>query len=557
MKKSIIILVLLCSFNAWAANEKKVKSDVSKVTVFMQGAQVYRTAPVTVSSGVTQVIFSGLSPQIKPSSIQAGGKGSFIILDVKHNIKYPEPPQQAPSELPKEIVKEISVLEDSLTEIEFKSTDIRERRSALQLEKDMILKNKLARSEGKSDSLEVLKQAMDFFHKKLSEINTMLGKINREEMKIGKIQTALNSRLTELRTYKVNTEPEKKYEPEHQVIVTVSAEAAASGTIDISYMVTNAGWVPSYDLRSTTPSDPIQLTYKADIFQSTGEDWTDVNLKLSTSNPNKSYVKPELPIWYLTYYTAVREIPIPGGARAQSQANLKTLSSKDEEAIADIYNKLSPAESSANYAQLVETMTNVEFTIKLNYTIPSDGINHTVAVKSDQLPATYVHYLVPKLESEAFLLARVTGWENLNLLPGKANLFYEGTYVGETVINPSVINDTLDLALGRDNGITVTRTRMPVKEGSKLLGNDITKTITWELRLKSNKSKPIHLIVEDQIPLARTTDIKVAMKDHGKASYNVSNGSLKWDFNMDPKTYKSLKFTYDITHNKDMPLSMY
>lgn len=557
MKKSIIILVLLCSFNAWAGNEKKVKSDVSKVTVFMQGAQVYRTAPVTVAPGVTQVVFSGLSPQIKPSSIQAGGKGSFIILDVKHNIKYPEPPPQKSNEIPKEVVKEISVLEDSLSEIQFRIEDVRERKSALQLEKDMILKNKLAKAEGKSDSLEVLKQAMEFFHKKLGEINTLLGKISREEMRNSKLQTAITNRLNELRAYQSSNEPEKKYEPEHQVIVTVSADAAASGTIDISYMVTNAGWVPSYDLRSTTPSDPIQLTYKADIYQSTGEDWTDVNLKLSTSNPNRSYVKPQLPIWYLTYYTAVRQVTIPGGARSQSTDNARVLSDKDEAMLDKKFEELSAAQSSANYAQLVETMTNVEFTIKLNYTIPSDGINHTVAVKTDELPATYVHYLVPKLESEAFLLARVTGWENLNLLPGKANLFYEGTYVGETVINPSVINDTLDLALGRDNGITVTRTRMPVKEGSKLLGNDITKTITWELRLKSNKSKPIHLIVEDQIPISQTTDIKVVLKDQGKASYNVSNGSLKWDFNMDPKTYKSLKFTYDITHNKDMPLSMY
>ncbi|MBK7970689.1 MAG: hypothetical protein IPK08_18175 [Bacteroidetes bacterium] len=108
---------------------------------------------------------------------------------------------------------------------------------------------------------------------------------------------------------------------------------------------------------------------------------------------------------------------------------MNTLSSKDEEALTDNIKKLSAAESSEKYAQLVETMTNVEFTIKLNYSIPSDGITHTVAVKSDKLPATYVHYLVPKLDSEAFLLARVTGWENLNLLPGKANLFYEGTYV--------------------------------------------------------------------------------------------------------------------------------
>jgi uncharacterized protein (TIGR02231 family) len=557
MKNCIVFVWLLCSLQVMGNNEKLVKSTVSKVTVFTRGAQVHRSAPVTLPGGVTQVIFSGLSPQIKPSSIQAGGKGAFVVLDVKHEIKYPQPPAPVVSELPKEVIREIAMLEDSLTEIQFRSDDIKERRSALQLEKDMIVKNKLAKAEGKSDSLEVLIKAMDFFHRKLADLNSQLAKINRDEMKNSKRQTLLTTRLNELRTFKINTEPEKKYEPEHRVIVTVSAEAAVSGTVDINYMVTEAGWIPSYDLRSTSPSEPVQLTYKADVYQNTGEDWDDVNLKLSTSNPNRSHVKPQLPAWYITYYTGLREVTVPGMARSTSPANVNTLSSKDEEALTDNIKKLSAAESSEKYAQLVETMTNVEFTIKLNYSIPSDGITHTVAVKSDKLPATYVHYLVPKLDSEAFLLARVTGWENLNLLPGKANLFYEGTYVGETVLNPSVINDTLDLALGRDNGITVTRTRLPVKEANKLLGSDITKTISWELRFKSNKSKPVHLIVEDQAPLSRTTDIKVAMKDQGNASYNTTNGLLKWDFNLDPKAYKALKFTYEVTHNKDMPLSMY
>ncbi|MBK8414379.1 MAG: DUF4140 domain-containing protein [Bacteroidetes bacterium] len=163
MKNYLVMLLLFCSFHVMGGNEKTVKSTVSKVTVFTRGAQVHRSAPVTLSGGVTQLIFSGLSPQIKPSSIQAGGKGAFVVLDVKHEIKYPEPPPPVVSELPKEIIREIALLEDSLTEIRFKSDDLRERRSALQLEKDMILKNKLARAEGKSDSLEVLIKAMDFF----------------------------------------------------------------------------------------------------------------------------------------------------------------------------------------------------------------------------------------------------------------------------------------------------------------------------------------------------------------------------------------------------------
>lgn len=111
--------------------------------------------------------------------------------------------------------------------------------------------------------------------------------------------------------------------------------------------------------------------------------------------------------------------------------------------------------------------------------------------------------------------------------------------------------------LWRDNGITVKHTRIPVKEGNKLFGNDITKTICYELRLKSNKSKAINLIVEDQVPVSQIKDIRIAVKELNNANFNETTGLLKWDVTLDPKGYKALKFTYEITHNKDMPLSMY
>ena len=164
MKKLIVVIACLFSIKSLASAEKPVKSDISKVTVFTQGAQVFRSASVTLSPGTTQLVFSGISSKIKSSSIQAGGRGSFVVSDVQYRIQYPEPPKTDGTELPKEIVKEITLLDDSLIDLGFRRDNITERINALQLEKDMILKNKLARSEGKSDSLPVLQQAMEFFH---------------------------------------------------------------------------------------------------------------------------------------------------------------------------------------------------------------------------------------------------------------------------------------------------------------------------------------------------------------------------------------------------------
>lgn len=548
--------MLFIALSASAVNEKIVKSAVKNVTVFTQGAQVFRSSSVSLSTGVTDLVFQGISPFIKPTSVQAGGKGDFVVLEVRHQIKYPEPTKPADGTLPKEVVKEIKFLEDSLIEIGFDRDELADRKVALQMEKDMIMKNKLSNGEGKSDSLPILKQAMEFFRLKLTDINIQLNKIKRDEQRNANATNLVNARLSDLRKYKNSEEPQKVYAPIHQVIVTVSADAPVTCTVDVSYMIANAGWVPSYDLRSTTAAAPVQLTYKANVFQTSGEDWDNVKLKLSTSNPNRSNIKPALPPWYINYYTAQRETKIPTGARSTSTGNT-SISDVELDAIKKDMNEMTPAQSAANYSQLVETMANVMFEISLPYSIPSDGATHIVSVKTSNLPATYYHYLVPKIESEAFLLAKVTGWEELNLLPGSANVFYEGTFVGETVLNPAVINDTLDLAFGRDNGITVTRTKLPVKESNKLIGNDITKTITYELRMKNNKSKALNLVVEDQIPLSQNQGIKVEMKDAGKADYNTQTGLLKWNLSVNSKEYKTLKFSYEVTYNKDMPLSMY
>lgn len=551
----MIMAIMMIALQAQAANERTVKSAIKKVTVFTQAAQVFRNATVNLNPGTTNLVFTGISPFINPTSVQAGGKGNFIVLEVKHNIKYPEPPKPDDGTLPKEIQREIKLIEDSLSELGFVRDELTDKKNALQLEKDMILKNKLTLGEGKSDSLPVLKQAMEFFRIKLTDINTQLNKIKRNEKRNLSDNGRLTARLNDLKTYKDSEEPKKNYEPIHQVIVTVSADEAVTASVDVSYMVSQAGWTPSYDLRSSTAALPVQLTYKANVYQNCGEDWDDVKVKLSTSNPNRSNIKPVLPLWYINYFMATKETRFPGAAREKSALNMNA--DEPSSALKKDLNEMSPAQSAANYSQMIETMTNVEFDIQLSYSIPSDGINHVVSIKTKELPANYYHFLVPKMESEAFLVAKVTGWEDLNLLPGRANVFYEGTYVGETVLNPTIINDTLELALGRDNGITVTRTKLPVKESNKLLGSEVTKTVTYELRLKNNKAKQVNLIIEDQVPITQNKEIKIEMKNSGKADYNDKTGLLKWDTNIGSREYKTLTFSYSVTSNKDMPLSMY
>src|SRR5207237_909520 len=119
-----------------------------------------------------------------------------------------------------------------------------------------------------------------------------------------------------------------------------------------------------------------------------------------------------------------------------------------------------------------ENQLSVDFDIQLPYSIPSDSKAHTVDVQSYNIPASYSYFAVPKLDKDAFLLARVTKWEELNLLPGNANIYFEGAYVGQSFIDPRNAKDTLDFSLGRDKKIVVMREKKKDLNSTKFIGSN-------------------------------------------------------------------------------------
>jgi uncharacterized protein (TIGR02231 family) len=206
---------------------------------------------------------------------------------------------------------------------------------------------------------------------------------------------------------------------------------------------------------------------------------------------------------------------------------------------------------------MTETMAMVEFELKLKQTIPSDGQSHLMAVKSENINSTFEHFIVPKLDKDAFLIAHLTGWEELNLLPAVANIYYDGTYVGQTRINPSVMSDTMDLALGRDRGIYVTREKTDDEEKVKALASEKTKTVTYEIAIKNYKNAKINLTIEDQIPVSTVEEIKVEMIDKSKADYDEKKGLLVWKKEIGAKETQKFTFKYSMKYDKNKTLAAY
>jgi len=553
-----IVYLLICivvPIFCYSNNEKVLNSTVKNVTVFLNSAQVNRSANFSLDAGTTDLIFEGISPFINSKSIQVKGTGKITIIDVKYRILQPEIELPTFTTLPPKIINDIKLLEDSLNDLSFDIDDILNKKEVLNLEKNVLLQNKFMK--GSVDTIPELKDAMSYLRKQLNDINAELNKLKRIEFKLNSNKSEMQQRLNTLKAYNNQKNPEKSKDVKHQVVVTVSVDEPVQGKLNINYMVTNAGWNPEYDIRAEGTDKPVTLVYKANVYQNSGEKWENVKLKLSTINPNQSYAKPNLGVLYLNYlYNTVvlaqsRREQMKEGNYAGCVSQPAYLDDELEK------NKMKDvmANYSSDYTQAQQTMTNVEYDINLSYTIPSDGQYHKVAVQNYELATDYYHYLLPRIDKQAYLVAKITDWGKLDLLAANANIYFEGTYVGETSINPSILQDTMEISLGKDRGIIVERVKDKDNVRNELIGSNVKKTIQYNIKLKNNKLQLCNLVIEDQIPISQNNEIIVKDLDLSSAEYNKLNGILTWKAKLKSQESKTISFSYEIEYNKNKQLA--
>ena len=552
---------MFISFGATAVEEKIVPSNLSKVTVYSQGAQIYRTSTYSVGKGVTEIIIDGVSSQIDANSLQVKATGNVIILDSKFGIFYPKPETPKLDGLPLKIRKQIYNLEDSIFNINYEIQTYQDEIDVLVSTKKILSNNGAIKGQGKvNDSIALLKEAIDYYTIKMMEINKKLQVLNRYKTKKVRARDGMNIRLTELRNYQnsvnLNNKPKG---PTHRITVTLKANDLAKGKLNVSYLVSGAGWRPIYDLRSEVSSGKINLNYKAQVFQNTGIDWDNVRLNISTNNPYQNKTKPDLHPWYIDFYvhqqnTYKEEGKNKSDLKRKAEAYGYTVGAL--KAASDESEEVMDAFTADQFVEVVEHMISAEFKIDLPYTIKSNNQQHMVLVKNADLDANYKYYSVPKFDQTAYLVAQVTKLDELQLVPAKANIFFDGTYMGETYLDPSSMNDTLNLSLGKDPNIIVKRTLMKKECKDKVVGTKHERTSVYSIEVKNLKSKSIELVIQDQIPVTSNPEIEIETLDLGKGTIDKSTGIIEWRFNLKPKGKKDLQFGYKVKHDKDKNLTL-
>ena len=285
MKKIVFILGSLFLSIISIADDKNVESKISEVTVFLQGAQITRISDLVLPKGVSEITFVKLSANLDAGSLQVTAPEKAKILSVTYRLNDH-----------KEVNNdtEIKILQKQRDDKNFEMQKLNKLLKVYESEEGLLMGNSKFSGTESGVNLEELKQAADFFRKKLEEIS--LAKLEIEKQKTGLQEdiNELNKKITESASIRPD--------PTGEVIVKIEVQSPATIPVKISYFVLNAGWTPDYDIRVSNVNEPIALTIKANVTQKTGEDWKDIILTLSTNNPRKGNNKPEMSPWYLGYY---------------------------------------------------------------------------------------------------------------------------------------------------------------------------------------------------------------------------------------------------------------
>lgn len=529
--KSAISMFLLLAPGLWALGQPvQVTSEMKEATIFFQGAQLTREAQVRVPAGINELVFTQLPLDIDASSIQVRATGALTILSVSHRTNFLESPA---------LSKEIRQMEDSLR---FYKNRLDLNRATLKVyeeEEALLAANRSLGGSERGVQVAELKAAADFLRQRLQDIKANWLKVRQDVEKDEERYNRINQQLSRLRgnsTAQVG-----------EVVVQVSAHAASNSNFSLSYNIYQAGWVPVYDVRVADIDRNLELMLKADAFQNTGEDWKNVRLTFSTGNPRQWGQKPRLSQWFLRY-----EEDVVALRARQAGAVLNEVYAMDAEAAQYApAPKAEEALSAEDFVQVQEGQTTREFVVNTPYNLFSGRDRRVVELEGHSLPAQYEYYVVPKLHTDAFLVARVADWQDYALLPGEANLFMEGTFLGKTFIDPGMTTDTLELSLGRDQNIIVKRERIKDQSKRNFLGNRTTDTVGWEVSSRNNKGVPITLTIQDQVPLSTQQDIEVSVEEMSGAAYDKDRGFLSWRMELRSGETQQRTLRYTVRYPKN------
>lgn len=534
MKTRQFITILLLSF--YGITLSGVDSDIEQVIVYRRGAKINRTAQFNVVPGNQEIIISNLTSSIDANSLQVSLRGNATLLSASVRTNY-----MGYRTLPKRTQQ----LKDSLELVNEKINWLNNEQEIYSGEEKLIQDNQRIVNEKEKITAQDIAQLADFYRTRLMFIRKKMFQNAKDLKDLNDTKKRLEKQLQDMQY--------KRGKQMGEIVLNIASNQSAKINADLSYLTHSAGWAPVYDLRCEGIEKAIDLVYKANVFQTTGYDWTGINLVVSTGNPTMNNDRPILNPWFIDFY----QEPVVTGygthkKMAPQTATSNILLMEEAAEVADMERAQPPVPY-----QVMQTTTEmaIEYAIKIKQDIPTDGKEHIVPISNFDLPAGYSYHTVPKLDQHAYLIARIGDYNQYNLLPGQANIFFEGMYIGKTGLNPRVTSDSLIVSMGLDDRISVERNILKDLTSQKVVGANKKEVKGYEIIIRNNKTQTVNLEILDQVPLSRNKEIEVEIVEIGDAKYTADYGRLLWNIDLKPGETKKIRFIYSVKYPKDRQLS--
>lgn len=513
-------------------------SDITAVTVFSDRARLTRTGRVTLEAGRHQLAFTDLPLALLPDSVRASGKGTARakLLGVSTHLEHY---QETPAAAVRELEEQLQAAYDAGAELAARQAALGKEQANLEslgaqsetFARGLVLRNQKPAEQG---------AIFDFLRERLARLQAEILAVMREKRENDKRVDQLKRRLEQLRA----AQPKQRY----LAVVEVEVTAPGDLTVELVYMVQGAHWAPLYDLRLS--DGVLDVTCLAQVRQTTGEDWRNVPLTLSTAQPALALTVPELQPWYVM----PKPPPMPQPLRAAAKVTLAGA----EMAAAMPAAAPRMAEPQAEYDAVAEAAAVSSAGAALTYQlsgradIPGNGDPRKVTIANFPLKPKLDYVTAPKLQAACFRRALVKNESAYSLLPGQAQLFEGDDYLGTTLLEFVAPQQEIELFLGADERMRIER-ELTLREVDKnLLGDKRRIRYGYTLTLDNLRGAPQTITVRDQLPLPRDEQIKVRLDSADpKPTEHDDLNLLEWKLEAKPGKTK-VKFEFTVEHPRAM-----
>ena len=536
---STVFLVVCIFTQSNATNRKNILSKPDEATVFLQGAELKHSASATLSRGTNELLIEGLSTDVDPNSIKVKTSEGVLVSSYEFVKETVSKSNMEP--LRQKIQDSINTYNDKIKLICIETKVYEETHELF----GKSITQKILGSETDSVqyrmSIDELTKSIDLYKNKSIEVETFIMKKNDEKERINQEINRLNKELMLIKDEKQTVGILK---------LNVTSSEAKTSQFIISYCTHAAGWRPYYNINVVSIDRPVQIISKAKVFQTTGIDWKQVRLTLSTGTPGNGRIAPLFRTWFLSHRQIAdhKDFDMAQNAYIYSESRIQ----KESLETAITENTLD------DYLTINDNQLMMTYQIDLPYTIPCDGKEQNIDLRTQEAKATYHFYCAPKLDPESYLLAEISDSSKLDLPRGRAQITYDGMFIGETVLDGSSTLKELTLTLGTDHRVSVKREKAHDFSSTKMLGSDIKQVFTYKITVKNNQKKTIKMVLKDQYPTSTQKGIEVELlKDTTKPTFNkTETGVITWEDTFVPRETKTYLISYSVKYPKEMNLNL-